>query len=267
MTKNALPKALLTARALMAAGHYKQACSIYEELTSLENAEALCDLAFLNDTGRGLPRNPLRACSLYERAVVCGHPRAYITLFYSSPRAKEHLSRLMQPRLSQIIEQAEQGNAQAQFLVGMCCRNGLGRPKIYEDAYAMFRSSAEHGFAKSCVFLGLCLNFGAGCHRDDNEAYQWYTKAWEQGDTDALQLLAGCYLYGCGVPLDTECALELLNEGIHRKLPNTYYTMACHLLNQGHNSDLDRAWQLITMAAEGGHEIAARWIVPQTTQS
>lgn len=242
----------------MAHGRYEAAVPIYEALAKGEDAEALCDLAFLHDTGRGIPRNHVRACELYERALVCGHPRAYMTVYYSSRRAKERLSVMLQPRLEQIWQQAEQGSAPAQFLAGMCCRNGLGRPKIYEEAYEMFRLSAEQGYAKALVFLGLCLNFGAGCARNDAEAYRCYQQAFRQEDRDALELLAGCYLFGCGTEPEPARAYELLRTGVELHLPNACYTLACHIARLNPDAPPSAAAGLMLAAAKYGHEIALR---------
>src|SRR5712691_4348728 len=63
------------------------------------------------------------------------------------------------------------------------------------------RAAAEEGEAKAQFNLGVMYDNGQGVPQDYNEAAKWYTKAAEQGFPAAEYNLAGMYEDGRGVPL------------------------------------------------------------------
>ena len=52
-----------------------------------------------------------------------------------------------------------------------------------------FRESAEQGNAGAQFSLGVCYEYGAGVSKDLEEAVKWYRKSAEQGDEDAKKAL------------------------------------------------------------------------------
>jgi tetratricopeptide (TPR) repeat protein len=77
---------------------------------------------------------------------------------------------------------AEQGNAEAQFRLGVCYEAGLGVPQDYAEAARWYRKAAEHGNAKAQLGLGVCYLFEQGVPQDYTEAAKWYRKSADQGD-------------------------------------------------------------------------------------
>ncbi|MCD8303844.1 MAG: sel1 repeat family protein [Prevotellaceae bacterium] len=68
-----------------------------------------------------------------------------------------------------------------------------------KDYPADFRRGAENGEAKAQYCLGLSYEIGDGVGRDFEEAAKWYRKAAEQGLPDAQLQLGDCYFLGLGV--------------------------------------------------------------------
>ena len=97
---------------------------------------------------------------------------------------------------------AEQGNADAQYNLGVCYKHGIGVPKDDAEAVKWYLKSAEQGDAKAQYNLGDCYHKGNGVPKDDVEAVKWYRKSAEQGNADAQYYLGVCYEYGYGVPKD-----------------------------------------------------------------
>ena len=97
---------------------------------------------------------------------------------------------------------AEQGNANAQFNLGLLYYNGWGVPQVYAKAVKWFRKAAEQGKAKAQSYLGLMYYDGWGVPQDYAEAVKWFRKAAEQGDTGGQYNLGGMYYNGHGVPQD-----------------------------------------------------------------
>ncbi|HHV6627196.1 TPA: tetratricopeptide repeat protein, partial [Haemophilus influenzae] len=67
---------------------------------------------------------------------------------------------------------------------------------------------AEQGDAKAQFNLGVRYAKGQGVKQDDVEAVKWYRKAAEQGDADAQALLGFSYLLGKGVQVNKSLAKE-----------------------------------------------------------
>ena len=106
---------------------------------------------------------------------------------------------------------AEQGNADAQFALGMMHTNGEGVPQNYAEAVIWFRLAAEQGHAWAQTTLGVMYLNGRGVPQDDVEAVTWWRKAAEQGHAWALATLGASYDTGRGVPQDNVEAHTWLN--------------------------------------------------------
>jgi uncharacterized protein len=106
---------------------------------------------------------------------------------------------------------AEQGNAEAQCLLGTLYAKGHGVPKDYAEALKWYRTAAEHGPAKAQYYLGVMFDTGEGVPQDYGEAIKWYRKAAEQGLAVAQSDLGAMYGLGKGVPKDYVQALMWFN--------------------------------------------------------
>ena len=69
---------------------------------------------------------------------------------------------------------AEQGNAAAQYNLGLLYNNGLGVPQDYAEAMKWYRKSADQGNASAQHNLGLMYVEGKGVPRNYLEAARWY---------------------------------------------------------------------------------------------
>lgn len=94
---------------------------------------------------------------------------------------------------------ADQGNAEAQFNLGVMYENGKGVTKDDMKAVKWYRMAAEQGDASAQINLGFMYEKGKGVAEDDIEAVKWYRMAAEQGDADAQSNLGEMYMLGKGV--------------------------------------------------------------------
>ena len=65
-----------------------------------------------------------------------------------------------------------------------------------------YHKAAEQGEANAQYNLGVMYDKGQGVPQDYREAVKWYHKAAEQGDASAQSTLGGMYYFGQGVPQD-----------------------------------------------------------------
>jgi hypothetical protein len=97
---------------------------------------------------------------------------------------------------------AEQGNANAQFVLGFMYDTGRGVLQDDAEAARWYRMAAEQGDAIAQINLGFIYETGQGVLQDDAEAVRWYRLAAEQGDARGQYNLGVMYATGQGVPQD-----------------------------------------------------------------
>ena len=106
---------------------------------------------------------------------------------------------------------ADQGDARAQYNLGLMYRNGNG---IQDDVEAAkwFRKAAENGDVKAQHNLGMMYAKGEGVEQDYVEAVKWYRKAADKGYTMAQFNLGLMYRDGEGVKQNRTVAKEWLGK-------------------------------------------------------
>ncbi|WP_221898222.1 tetratricopeptide repeat protein [Bathymodiolus japonicus methanotrophic gill symbiont] len=80
-----------------------------------------------------------------------------------------------------------------------------------KEALTWFRKAAEQGDAIAQFNLGLMYAIGKGVVQDDKEVFKWYRKAAEQGHARAQFNLGVMYYNGQGVPQDYVMAHKYFN--------------------------------------------------------
>jgi TPR repeat protein len=94
---------------------------------------------------------------------------------------------------ARLIKKAEQGDVEAQLMLGDCYYNGKefgisGYGNIYTDhteAVKWWRKAAEQGNAEAQYQLGCCYRSGAGVQKDLTQTVKWWRRAAERGLTKA----------------------------------------------------------------------------------
>jgi len=101
---------------------------------------------------------------------------------------------------------AEQGVAEAQYLLGACYANAQGVTEDDAQAVYWYRKAAEQGYANAQFKLGYAYHFGQGVTKDEAQVVYWYRKAAEQGYGDAQGMLSLSYYWGWGTAQDLDQA-------------------------------------------------------------
>ena len=87
--------------------------------------------------------------------------------------------------LQETINRAQQGDADAQFLLGSMYYDGQGVPRDYKKAVYWYEKSAKQGYADAQYNLGVMYSTGRGIPQDYKLAYVWFNVASAQGYEDA----------------------------------------------------------------------------------
>lgn len=84
---------------------------------------------------------------------------------------------------------ANNGNAVAQYNLGIMYAEGLGVQENNKEAVKWFKLAAEQGDTGAQYNLGVMYTKGLGIKQDYNEAFRWFKLAAEQGNADAKEAL------------------------------------------------------------------------------
>jgi len=84
---------------------------------------------------------------------------------------------------------AKQGDARAQYNLGVMYDNGQGVSQDYKTAVKWYKLAAEQGYAPAQFNLGFMYDEGQGVPQDYKTAVKWYRLAAEQGNYSANNFL------------------------------------------------------------------------------
>ena len=149
---------------------------------------------------------------------------------------------------------AEQGHAFAQHSLGNSYFRGYGVTKDLSQAVYWYRKAAEQGIMETQCNLGICYYNGYGVTQDYNQAVHWLRKAAEQGDVTAQRGLAGCYMDGNGVTKDDKQAVYWFRKAAEQGHTAAQYSLGlCYYKGDGVTEDDSQAVYWWKKAAEQEH--------------
>src|SRR3989344_1324572 len=126
----------------------------------------------------------------------------------SPPPSKQEAAPSAEERLAQLQKQADSGNADTQFDLGVMYRYGKGVPEDTAKAVEWWQKAAAQGNADAQVNLGGMYYKGEGAPKDAAKAVEWWQKAAALGHAGAQYILGGMYHDGEGVPKNAAKAVE-----------------------------------------------------------
>ena len=123
-------------------------------------------------------------------------------------KKQDQPQRTATPRLKSLLDLAKQGDAKAQFELGLLYENGSGGSKDHVQAVYWYRQSANQGFAEAQHSLGIMYYWGYGVPTNDALAVQWWLRAARQGHAEAHNRLGMAYQKGEGASKDYPQAVK-----------------------------------------------------------
>lgn len=155
---------------------------------------------------------------------------------------------------------AEQGDANAQVILGNCYFYGDGVEQSYTEAVRWYLMATEQGNAAAKAWLGRCYAEGLGVKQDDSKAVEFFRKAAEQGDWMALNNLGYMYEHGRGVPQSYEEAFKWYRKATEGEYPGrTMWHLGDFYENgKGVQKDYNKALDLYKQAFDKGYKEAQK---------
>jgi hypothetical protein len=157
--------------------------------------------------------------------------------------------------LKNLEARANNGDASAQFDLGVRCGKGDGVPVDHEKAAVWYRKAAEQGLAKAQAALGHYYAIGEGVVQDFDQAVMWSRKAAEQGDARGQNNLGVAFANGQGVPQDYAEAVKWYRKAAEQGYTNAHAQCnlgGSYLRGQGVPQDYAEAVKWFRKAAEQG---------------
>lgn len=102
---------------------------------------------------------------------------------------------------------AQEGNKDAQYLLGLAAKHGRGVEQSHQAAVKWFTLAAERGHADALNDLGTSYSRGEGVARDDAKAFGYFRMAAERGSAAAQRNVGQMYEKGVGISKDNLKAL------------------------------------------------------------
>lgn len=235
-------------------GHWVSASQDYRRALEFdpELGAALGALAWLHLHGLGVPRHPARALSLYHQAAAQGDAQAQFNLGLLLTQG-----RIVEPdpeRALQAFEAAaSQGHVEAMVQAGQLLRSGPGgkRTDAFEAAHEHFRRAADSGHLRAKLELGLLLSSSQHPQRDAAAAAGWLEAAAAHGSAAAQTRLGYMHLHGDGVERDPALARQWFGEAARQGDRSAQVHLGwLHDRGIGGSADPERAYRWYRRAAE-----------------
>ena len=151
------------------------------------------------------------------------------------------------------LKKAEQGDADAQYNLGVLYDNDQGVSPDYNEAAKWYRKAAEQGHEKAQYNLGVLYDLGRGVRQDCSEAAKWYRKAAKQGNASAQCDLGVLYFYGRGVSQDDNKAVKWCRKAAEQGDADAQCNLGVYYyFGRGVRQDYNEAAKWYRKAAEQG---------------
>jgi uncharacterized protein len=182
--------------------------------------------------GQGIPRDDAKAFAWYLKAAEQGDADAQwivAVLYHDGTGVAKDLSR----SIFWYQKGVAQGREDAGTMLAQMYRNGEGTPKDLGKALEVYRQIGDD------YSIGHAYHLGSGVERDDVKAMEFYLKAANAGYAFAPCFIGKMYLDGVGVPHDKIQAYRWMTRSQHDiAMCDVRYAQ---LVKNMTPSDLDRA--------------------------
>jgi TPR repeat protein len=234
----------------------KKAVDYFEASVENNFSESALELGILYRSGKDVPKDVKKSMFWFEKGALLGDPKcmvAYACAEYEKDPQNTSSSPLSIKSIGFLQKAAEQGNAQAQSILGACYLEGGGVTRNENEGAKWLTKAAEQGLSGAQLPLGVCYFNGVGVSKDAKEAVRWFTKAAEQGSPEAELILAKCYSQGTGTDANQIEANKWFAKAAEHGNPLAQCTLgARYSSGNGVTKDNKEAARLFAKAAEQG---------------
>lgn len=154
---------------------------------------------------------------------------------------------------------AEQGNAVAQFNLGVIYSQGRVFLQDYPAVTQWYQLSANQGYAPAQVNLGILYLQGLGVKQDFKEAIRWFQLAAKQNNALAQLNLGDMYALGYGVLQDYDSAIQWYRLAADQGNALAQYKLGLlYSKGQGVSPNLETAYTWLNLAVGNATDTPTR---------
>ena len=153
---------------------------------------------------------------------------------------------------SDLTRKAEQGDAEAQYMLGEMYNYGLRVPQDYQKAVEWYQKAAEQGYADAQYMLGFMYHHGQGVPQDYQKAVKWFKKVADQGVAAAQNNLGLMYKNGLGVEKDYQKAVKWFKKAADQNLALAQFNLGFMYRHEDILQDYQKAVKWYQKAADQG---------------
>jgi TPR repeat protein len=155
----------------------------------------------------------------------------------------------------ELLIKAEQGDAEAQFMVGYAYDLGKGVEQDSTEAARWYLKAAKQGDWIAQNNLGVLYAEGNGVPHDYNKAHQWWLKSAEQGYEEAQCNLGVSYDFGEGVIKDHEKAVYYFLQAAKGGHPKAQYNLGImYAEGEGIARDYMESYKWLRLSEKNGYD-------------
>ncbi len=200
----------------------KRGFDLIYRASEMNNASALSFIASaLSD------QSPAKAYEFWLRAAEAGDALAQFNVATYLSFSIGGIKRNDAEAFSWYRKSAEQGHADAQYVLAQAYQAGTGTSIDYPEAMRWYKAAAAHGLATAQERIAYMYMMGQGVTQDYSEASKWQLRAAERGLALAQIQIGKMYMNGQGLPRDLVQAHKWINVALG-SLPGSEQALRTH---------------------------------------
>ncbi len=114
---------------------------------------------------------------------------------------------IWQDRFKNVLSEAENGVAKAQYSIGEMLEKGRGTQKNIKQAFDWYAKAANQRYTRAQFKVGYLYYKGLGVKKNPSKAFEYFKKPADKGNVRAQYYLGKLYANGQGVSKDQKKAL------------------------------------------------------------
>ena len=193
--------------------------------------------------GRGTEKNETEGVRYLKMAIEQGDIDATLLLgkhYYNKQNYSEAFNLYKKPA------DADDGNAEARYIIGMIYKEGHLGKKNEEEGLRYLKLAADQGYTRAQYKFGINLFMT----KNYSKAFEYLNKAADKDDAEAQYALYAMYLKGLGVTKDDNKSFNMLRNAAENGYYFAQYDYGMDLMEKG---DQDEAFRFFKEAADNGH--------------
>ncbi len=152
--------------------------------------------------------------------------------------------------IPQLQRLANQGNADAQFLLAQRLAQGSGVKQDFKQAFHWLKQASGQEHAAAMNYLGLCYCNGIGTEKNLEQAFQLFHESAAKQNSEGQYNLGYCYYYGEGTALDYKQAVYWFERAAQKRHLEAMNKLGeCYKNGQGVKQNYTKALHYFQMAA------------------